>query len=446
MNVRGFSLNPVKVSFTVILVLNIFIQILLFSSINQSAQVTAHTKEIQSILEKQRNLVLSYKKMIYLGIVGLEYKNWDILIKQRSFAKDTDKKMNESFAELKAMQYVDNAQLQAARTQYIKEIQSLWHEISSTSLDILRSNSKESRSGKLLEEWEKRLDDVNKTIEAQINFYKTFRDSDSRLRDLFKEYGPLLGVFLSLLVFFLVFVLVLNPLERQTIDFQTLIRIMSHDIVNPLSIINGSTNLIEKKHGPTKQTQSIIKASSSIKDIIEHVRQFQVIADGKQKFNLAPVDLLQVLEKVNFLFADKLAEKSIKLIIKIKESNNLKFLAEKNSFCYEVLSNIISNAIKFSSEKSKIIISATKEDNEVIIKIKDFGVGIAGKDIKSLFSFHKHTTKMGTQGESGSGYGLPLAKLYMNKYKGQITVESQSNPKPGELPGTTFILSLQACH
>lgn len=101
-----------------------------------------------------------------------------------------------------------------------------------------------------------------------------------------------------------------------------------------------------------------------------------------------------------------------------------------------VIRNLLSNASKFSTKNDKIIFNATVENDEVILSVKDSGIGIPEKIIDKLFVIGEKTSRKGTDDEPSSGLGLILCKEFVEKNNGKIWVESK------EGIGSTFFFSV----
>ncbi|MBF0207935.1 MAG: ATP-binding protein [Oligoflexia bacterium] len=142
---------------------------------------------------------------------------------------------------------------------------------------------------------------------------------------------------------------------------------------------------------------------------------------------LTPTNLSKIIEKAKFLFRDKLKNKMIELSYQKHASEEIKVMVDESSFANQVINNLISNAIKFSHENSTISISAKiLDENKVQITIKDTGVGIPIDILQNIFDDQKKTTRNGTLGEKGTGFGMPLVKKFIELYHGQIEIESKS--------------------
>ena len=92
---------------------------------------------------------------------------------------------------------------------------------------------------------------------------------------------------------------------------------------------------------------------------------------------------------------------------------------------YQVLMNLISNALKYSPKSNKVIVTADKKLNQIIFSVKDFGIGITKRDKNKVFNpfFQAKTTIR--QSHSGLGLGLHIAREIINKHEGKISVYSK---------------------
>jgi signal transduction histidine kinase len=101
-----------------------------------------------------------------------------------------------------------------------------------------------------------------------------------------------------------------------------------------------------------------------------------------------------------------------------------------------VFRNLISNAIKFTPRGGKIIISAEKKDNEILITIEDTGIGMNEKIRNGIFKIDQKTSRPGTEKESSTGLGLLLCKEFIERHNGKIWAESEEDK------GSTFYFTL----
>ena len=101
-----------------------------------------------------------------------------------------------------------------------------------------------------------------------------------------------------------------------------------------------------------------------------------------------------------------------------------------------VLRNLLSNALKFTSNSGKIEVMAKENNNEIVVSVTDNGIGMDSETAKNLFDNKERKSSIGTIGEKGTGLGLLICKEFINKHGGKIWAESE--PKKG----STFYFSL----
>jgi signal transduction histidine kinase len=90
-----------------------------------------------------------------------------------------------------------------------------------------------------------------------------------------------------------------------------------------------------------------------------------------------------------------------------------------------VVQNLLINAIKFTQTEGRIIISSTGKDGFVEVSVRDTGIGIEPEKSSELFNFNTLFSTDGTDGEKGTGLGLPLCKEFVERNGGKIWVESE---------------------
>lgn len=106
-------------------------------------------------------------------------------------------------------------------------------------------------------------------------------------------------------------------------------------------------------------------------------------------------------------------------------------------FSLTVLRNLVTNAIKFSTENNTIEIEIREVNFEILISVQDHGIGISEIDLNKLFRIESIHSSEGTKGETGTGLGLILCKEFVTLNGGTIWAES----KKGK--GSTFIFSIE---
>jgi signal transduction histidine kinase len=250
----------------------------------------------------------------------------------------------------------------------------------------------------------------------------------------------------------------LHQLEELNKHNTRLLRMLSHDISNSLALVQTSAELL--KLDPRRQEKclnNINTAVSNVIDLIGQLREQQAVLAGKKSLTLEPVNLVEVCQKAIWLLELPAQKKQIRVEFKdfgstggtssapILSYSNLKVWAEPVSCLNAVICNVLSNAIKFSGDGSQIQMALQDDlDGWLSLSISDQGVGIPADRIEDLFSVSMKTSTQGTHGESGTGFGMPLAKAYIESFGGKISVQSKSRSEFPDDHGTTFILKFRS--
>ncbi len=213
--------------------------------------------------------------------------------------------------------------------------------------------------------------------------------------------------------------------------------IISHDLRSPYQGILGYLDLLVKDFDTLdKETlrpilQNLNKLMNGQYDLLERMLLWANMQRGKIPYVPKSIHLKSTLEKVCSRMRLNGVNKEISLIV--REVEDLVFLADVAMF-ESVLSNILSNAIKFTKRGGEIIVSSKTNKNEIEISIKDNGVGIDKEHLANLFVINKQNSELGTEYERGSGLGLVLCKEFVELHKGRIKVNSEKGK------GTEFIV------
>lgn len=223
---------------------------------------------------------------------------------------------------------------------------------------------------------------------------------------------------------------------------ENLLRILCHDINNPLMIIQNSAKHLDPdsvKHHP-QYAERIKRACNEIQDLTRSVGSWMAYRDGKLDLQSTQVNVKDIVDHIHFSFQDKLEEKDISLKCVVPDKN-LFIIGDRTALCYQLFSNLISNAIKFSFDHSTIELIFKDEGNFVIAQVKDNGLGIRPDMVDKVFSPYDRTTSKGTHDERGTGFGLPIVATLIKKMNGKISIANRSELNPEER-GTVVTIAL----
>lgn len=228
-------------------------------------------------------------------------------------------------------------------------------------------------------------------------------------------------------------------LQKLNQDKNRLLSIVAHDLKGPF---NSILNLIEMTNSDLEINeeqkreflQFIYDSSKQQLELIHDMLDWSKIDSGLLEFNPNYVNLYQVIEKILLSYKGQIYQKEIE--IELQFAKNLLVFFDKN-YLKVVLSNLISNAIKFSHKQGKIIISAEESKEFSKIKIQDFGIGMSDRYINLILNSSQNISKLGTLGEKGTGLGLKFCYDIITSHFGKFTIASSSKK------GTTVELLLK---
>ena len=239
----------------------------------------------------------------------------------------------------------------------------------------------------------------------------------------------------------------LEQLEKIKSDF---ISIVSHELRTPLTSIKNSVDIVltGKVCELTPDADKFLKMArrniSRLAEIINDLLDISKIEAGKMTFNFEKIDINSVINTVkNSLYA-LAQEKNIEIIYHNNE--NLPPVTADAKRIEQVLTNLVSNALKFSDNGKKITVNAEeinsqqidKENlfkseleklsgNYLLISVEDEGIGIAKEDILRVFDKFSQIENSLMRKVGGTGLGLPIAKQLIENHNGVIWCESEPN-------------------
>ncbi len=240
--------------------------------------------------------------------------------------------------------------------------------------------------------------------------------------------------------------------EKKSQNIQNLVVILVHDISNSLSkilgrtmvmkqkmLINDEKNIIELPMGQKDGFNKIMNAAENINQIIDNVRNLYATELGKTNIVLSKFDLLSIFNVIKENYVEKLEEKNIEFKY-LASSTGIMIESNHALFTHQILGNLVSNAIKFSRLNAEILFEVQSTEKKIVIIISDNGIGIPKEMQHKLFELKGATTRAGTSGELGTGFGLPIVKAYVERLGGTILVESRCSDEYSTDTGTKFIL------
>ncbi len=193
---------------------------------------------------------------------------------------------------------------------------------------------------------------------------------------------------------------------------------ITHELKTPVTAIKGTIDLIERKGFADKKHLEIIKKnieklSKMIKDLLDYSK----IESGQIELLKEKNNIIEAIEDAIFLVSPLSKQKNIKILLENRLDIWASFDHEK---IQQVLSNLLTNAIKFSPENGKIIIKVSENKKEIRVSIEDFGPGIPPEEREKVFQKFYRVSK---DKREGIGLGLAICKGIIEAHGGKIWVE-----------------------
>ena len=206
--------------------------------------------------------------------------------------------------------------------------------------------------------------------------------------------------------------------------------IIAHDLKSPFNGILGFSNLLTdqiraKDYDGIEEYAEIIQYSSQKAiDLLMNLMEWSRSQSGRMDFNPERIEIGFLIGEVFELSNIAAIQKSIQFTT--VQSEPLMVNIDKEMIS-SVLRNLISNAIKFTHPGGKIELKVEKTEKDLLVTVSDNGIGIEKKELAKLFRIDESYSLPGTHNEKGTGLGLVLCKEFIDKHKGTIWAESETD-------------------
>lgn len=224
---------------------------------------------------------------------------------------------------------------------------------------------------------------------------------------------------------------------------------ISHELRTPLNSIDGFIHLLLRQQNLNNEQnlylQTIRKSSAHLLALINDVLDFSKIDAGKLELETAPFDLEEAIFDVMDMLSPLAAQKHIAMAFYYADNIPQQVIGDALRF-KQILTNLISNAIKFTPD-GEIIVRVRMEHDDIgqcllHFSVQDSGIGLSGTDRKKLFESFSQGDASVTRQFGGTGLGLAISKQLVHLMHGQIGFEDNQERAPTE-KGSTFWFTAQ---
>lgn len=228
-------------------------------------------------------------------------------------------------------------------------------------------------------------------------------------------------------------------LENLNEEKDDLMSVVAHDLKSPLTQIQGLVNIIKIDSGQLNKEQLVLieKIKTVTDNQYSHITSYlnvKALEDSIEKLELGEVSVGKLIQKILDQLLPQAEAKNIELVHNSHELD-LAIVGSEEGF-FKVLSNLISNSIKYSYPNTTIKLDVDHTTDKVLVKVKDEGQGFTAEDLEHVFKKNQVLSAKPTANESSSGVGLYIVKKYIDRMHGKVWLESEKNQ------GTTFFITL----
>ncbi|OWP64208.1 PAS domain S-box protein [Hymenobacter amundsenii] len=223
---------------------------------------------------------------------------------------------------------------------------------------------------------------------------------------------------------------------------------MSHELRTPMNGIIGMIDLLHQTVSSEEQEEyvdTLRKSSDALLAILNDILDLSKIQAGKLQLNEVGIDLHYTLDKIYSLFSNRANQKRLRFTYHITP-HTPRFIITDETRLLQILSNLTSNAIKFTAQGTVNIVvsSSVADENEHVIRfaVQDSGIGISPDDEKLLFTNFTQLDTTPTKAFGGTGLGLAISKQLSDMLGGEIGVYSNV----GEGSTFWFTIRCQVAH
>ncbi|RZL51267.1 MAG: sensor histidine kinase [Pedobacter sp.] len=225
----------------------------------------------------------------------------------------------------------------------------------------------------------------------------------------------------------------LVALEQSQEENSRVMQIITHDLRSPMAAIVGLSDFMIAEHNLSVEDLEVIQLiNTSGKDSLKFVNEILEKESNAAELKKEKVNLHELLSYCTDQLQFKAKEKNQNITL---TSVNISLPLNREKI-WRVMSNLITNAIKFSPSNSIIAVSLITTKEDAVVSIKDSGIGIPEELKDKIFDASEQGRRTGTDGEKSFGLGLAISKQIVAAHGGSLSFES----KLGE--GTTFFVKL----
>ncbi|HLS61196.1 MAG TPA: ATP-binding protein [Virgibacillus sp.] len=284
---------------------------------------------------------------------------------------------------------------------------------------------------------------IQETIQEAFLYEKSIKHSFTKKIELSNHYYEVIGApifdernMAKGIVLALYDVTEIKRLEIMRKDF---IANISHELKMPIKSIRDSADVLMQNigHGLEEQNkenmENILVSSTRSKVLIDDLLTISRLEQEDFQLDFETVSMDSILEEILPQLKEKAKLVHVQLSIEVEEA--LKIIADRNKI-KEMIINLLSNAINYTTESGTVSVLMNQRDNHVLIEVKDTGIGISEQALPRIFERFYRVDEERSRVRGGTGLGLSIVKHIVEVHHGEVKVESELQK------GTTFTVFL----
>lgn len=221
---------------------------------------------------------------------------------------------------------------------------------------------------------------------------------------------------------------------------------VSHELRTPMTSISGFVGgILDGTIPPEKEKeylQLVYDESVRLTKLTNDMLAMSKMTSAKYKLDISSFDINELIRRCIIQLEQRISDKNLEIEINFG-AEIIKVLGDRDAI-QRVIINILDNAIKFSFENTKIIISSWYKNSKVYVSIGNFGIGIESSEINHIFDRFYKTDKSRTSDKKGAGLGLSMVKNIISLHKQQIWVDSSETKAGTGVKFTKFTFTLKS--
>jgi len=205
---------------------------------------------------------------------------------------------------------------------------------------------------------------------------------------------------------------------------------MSHELRTPLNAIIGFSEMMEQQLlGPLGNEKyldyigGIRESGTHLLDLISDILDMSKIEAGKYELALEELNINKIIQLSIHMMEGRANEASVKITSNTHDDDGTKIVADRRGLL-QIMLNLLSNAVKFSNENDNVTVECEEDDDGIIIKIIDNGIGIPANKLATITNPFEQVSSSYTRDHEGSGLGLAITKELAELHGGSLAIES----------------------